>query len=77
MIVNMHDAKTSLSRLVERAEAGEEIIIGRNGRPAVVLKPVRSRGREHTRGVIRTPVDMKAFDALDSEIAAEFDRAVG
>lgn len=39
MIVNMHEAKTHLSRLVERAAAGEEIIIGRAGRPIARLVP--------------------------------------
>ena len=34
---NMHQAKTNLSRLVERAEAGEEIIIARDGRPRARL----------------------------------------
>jgi prevent-host-death family protein len=38
--VNMHQAKTSLSRLVERALAGEEIVIARNGEPLVKLVPV-------------------------------------
>jgi prevent-host-death family protein len=37
MIVNMHEAKTHLSRLVERAAAGEEIIIGNAGRPRARL----------------------------------------
>ena len=37
--VNMHEAKTSLSRLVERAEAGEEIVIARAGKPAARLVP--------------------------------------
>ena len=39
-IVNMHQAKASLSRLVERALAGEEVIIGRNGEPLIQLVPV-------------------------------------
>lgn len=39
-IVNMHQAKASLSRLVERALAGEEVIIGRNGEPLIRLVPV-------------------------------------
>jgi prevent-host-death family protein len=39
-IVNMHEAKASLSRLVERALAGEEVIIGRNGEPLIQLVPV-------------------------------------
>ena len=40
--VNIYDAKTRLSQLVERAEAGEEIIIARGGRPAARLVPFRS-----------------------------------
>jgi prevent-host-death family protein len=39
-IVNMHQAKASLSRLVESALSGEEIIIARNGEPLVRLAPV-------------------------------------
>jgi prevent-host-death family protein len=37
--VNIYEAKTQLSKLVTRAEAGEEIVIVRNGRPAVRLVP--------------------------------------
>ena len=54
-IVNMHQAKSSLSRLVERALAGEDVVIARNGEPLVRLVPVpknreprvpgRSKGR--------------------------------
>ncbi|MGH7930928.1 MAG: type II toxin-antitoxin system Phd/YefM family antitoxin [Candidatus Binatia bacterium] len=44
--VNIHEAKTELSKLVERAEAGEEIVIARAGKPAAKLVPVtKSRGR--------------------------------
>ncbi len=38
--VNMHQAKSSLSRLVERALTGEDIVIARNGEPLVRLVPV-------------------------------------
>ena len=37
MLVNMHAAKTNLSRLVERAAAGEEIVIARAGKPIARL----------------------------------------
>lgn len=37
MEVNVHHAKTHLSRLIAAAEAGEEVIIARNGKPAVKL----------------------------------------
>lgn len=42
--VNIHQAKTSLSKLVERVEAGEEIIIARAGKPAAKLVPL-TKGR--------------------------------
>ena len=40
MEVNIHHAKTNLSRLIIQAEAGEEVIIARAGKPAVKLVPV-------------------------------------
>jgi prevent-host-death family protein len=39
-IVNTHEAKTHLSRLLDRAQAGEEIIIARDGRPVARLVPI-------------------------------------
>jgi prevent-host-death family protein len=39
--VNMHEAKTELSKLVERALAGEDIVIARAGVPVVRLVPVQ------------------------------------
>lgn len=40
MIVGVHEAKTTLSRLLARVEAGEEIVIARSGRPVARLVPV-------------------------------------
>lgn len=40
MQVNIHYAKTHLSKLVEQAENGEEVILARNGKPAVRLTPL-------------------------------------
>lgn len=40
-VVNMHQAKTELSRLVERALAGEEVVLARAGKPVVRLVPIR------------------------------------
>lgn len=39
----VHDAKTNLSKLIERAEAGEEVIIARRDQPAVRLVPVHAK----------------------------------
>lgn len=41
--VNMHEAKTHLSRLVEEVEGGQEIVISRAGKPAAKLVPVPKR----------------------------------
>ena len=41
--VNIHDAKTRLSQLIERVEAGEEIVIARAGRPVARLAPLKAR----------------------------------
>lgn len=40
MIVNVHAAKTNLSRLIEAACAGEEVVIARNSQPVVKLVPL-------------------------------------
>ena len=37
MKINIHDAKTNFSKLVDKAEAGEEIIIARSGKPVAKL----------------------------------------
>ena len=44
-VVNIHAAKSTLSRLVKRAEKGERITIARAGRPVAELGPVPRRGR--------------------------------
>jgi len=46
MEVNVHQAKTHLSRLIQQAEEGEEVIIARAGKPAVKLVPVTSEKPE-------------------------------
>jgi prevent-host-death family protein len=40
--VNIHQAKTQLSRLLERVAAGEEIVIAKSGKPLAKLVPLRS-----------------------------------
>ena len=43
--MNIAEAKSKLSELVARAEAGEEVVIARNGKPTVRLQPVESAPR--------------------------------
>ena len=42
MQANMHEAKSKLSQLVERAEAGEEVVIAKSGKPVVKLVPFKT-----------------------------------
>jgi prevent-host-death family protein len=49
-VVNMHQAKSSLSRLVERALAGEDVVIARNGEPLVRLVPVAKERQPRVSG---------------------------
>ncbi|MCY3957539.1 MAG: type II toxin-antitoxin system prevent-host-death family antitoxin [Chloroflexi bacterium] len=44
-MVNVHEAKTHLSRLLARVEAGEEVTIARNGKPVARLVRYRRRGK--------------------------------
>ena len=71
----MHEAKTKLSQLVERAERGEEIIITRNGTPAVKLTAIPKPNRMASiRGVLkdRPAVFSDDFDDIPEEIAEAF-----
>lgn len=52
MIVNMHEAKTHLSKYVEKALAGEEVILARAGEPVVALVPLASLAGEKRNNVI-------------------------
>lgn len=80
MIVNIHAAKTNLSKLIERAEAGEEVVIARNGKPAVRLAPVESppakREKGSWLGSLKGQIWMAPnMDEVDAEIAREFEES--
>jgi prevent-host-death family protein len=69
--VGMHEAKTQLSKLVERVEGGEEIVITRRGEPAARLVPERrSDGFASLAGSWRGQVRMaEDFDELPDDLA--------
>lgn len=74
--VNIHEAKTHLSRLLVRVERGEEIVIARGGRPIARLLPFQPPGRARVLGVDRDVVRIADdFDApLPDDLLAEFER---
>lgn len=62
-VVNIHDAKTQLSRLVARAEQGERITIARAGKPVAQLgRPARPKRRASALDDPLLRVDEYAFD---------------
>ncbi len=72
-IMNIHEAKTQLSRLINRAVAGEEIVIGRAGEPLVKLVPYRLEAGPRRGGQWQGRVWMaEDFDALPEELARAF-----
>ena len=80
MIVNMHEAKTHLSKYVEKALAGEEVILARAGEPVAALVPLASLAGEK-RNIVILGIMEGAFevpdnfdDPLPDEILNEFYR---
>ena len=72
-IVNVHEAKTHLSRLLEQAHAGEEIILAKAGKPFARLMPLASAELPvRTPGRLKDRIDLsRFFEALpDDELAA-------
>jgi prevent-host-death family protein len=73
-VTNIHEAKTHFSKLVERVAAGEEIVIGRAGKPVARLVPYEEAAKPVRKpGAWRGKVKIKpGFDAVDKEIEAMF-----
>lgn len=71
-VVNMHKAKTELSKLVAKALAGEEVIVTRAGKPVVKLVPIRERrvlgGLEG-----KITIHPEFYEPLPEEILREFE----
>lgn len=74
MIVNTHEAKTRLSELLRKVEAGEEVTIGRAGRPIARLVPYEQELEPRKPGTWRGRVRMSDdFDELPEEYLDAFD----
>jgi len=68
-ISRIHEAKTNLSRLIERAERGEEILIARGKQPVVRLVPLKKPGQKRQLGLFKGEfqVGPEFFDPLPAE----------
>lgn len=67
--VDIHEAKTHLSRLVEDAAAGDEIVIAKAGRPVARLVPLARQARQKRVGVLKGKLVVP--DDFDSPLAPE------
>lgn len=73
-IVNVHQAKSQLSKLIEQAESGEDVVIARAGKPAVRLIAFTMPGKERKAGIWRNQVTVaEDFDTLPDDVMAAFE----
>ena len=73
--VNIYEAKTRLSQLVDKAAAGEDVIVSRNGKPVVRITRLQPEPRRIRFGVLRGKLRIGPdFDApLPDEVLAGFE----
>jgi prevent-host-death family protein len=73
--INIYDAKTRLSQLVDRAASGEDVVVSRNGKPLVRITRLESPKRRIKFGVLKGKVSIAPdFDApLPESVLAAFE----
>ena len=73
--VNIYDAKTRLSQLVDKAAAGEDVVVSRNGKPLARITRLESPKRQIRFGLLKGKVRVAPdFDApLPDEVIAGFE----
>jgi len=73
-VINVHEAKTQLSRLLARVEAGEEIVIGRAGVPIAKIVPYQRRTEPRKPGRFAGRIHIaEDFDELPEDVQRAFD----
>lgn len=72
-IVNVHEAKTNLSKLLERAHRGEEIVIAKNGTPFARLVPLAPAAPRQP-GLVDCKIDPAFFEPLPEEELEAWER---
>ncbi|HTD55191.1 MAG TPA: type II toxin-antitoxin system prevent-host-death family antitoxin [Silvibacterium sp.] len=68
-VTTIHEAKTNLSRLIARAEKGEEVVIARGKEPVVRLVPVKKRPKKRELGMFKGEFEVgpEFFEPLPPE----------
>ena len=70
--MNVHEAKTHLSRLLEAVERGEDVVIARSGKPVARLVPARSQGARRPGSWKGQVVIAADFDETPDGLVAAF-----
>lgn len=65
--VNIHEAKTHLSRLLERVASGEEIVIAKAGKPVARLVPVAGKAEPRQPGQFKMTIPESFYEPLSDE----------
>ena len=71
--INVHEAKTQLSKLLERAHAGEEIVIAKYGEPYARLVPL-AKPKARQPGLLKGTVEDAAFGPLNEDELEAWER---
>jgi len=75
MLFNVYQAKTHLSKLIEKAFQGEDVVIGKNGKPVVRLVVYRPKKTSRQPGLLKDKIIIKkGFDQEDKAINKMFYR---
>ncbi len=77
MLVNVHDAKTQFSKLLEQAHAGQEIILAKAGKPYARMMPLAPEAPKRQRGRVKSINDDAFFDPLPEEELAAWEGRAG
>ena len=64
MLINVHDAKTNFSKLLEQAHAGQEIILAKAGKPYARMMPLAPAPPKRQRGRLKGIIDDAFFEPL-------------
>ncbi|HWG75536.1 MAG TPA: type II toxin-antitoxin system Phd/YefM family antitoxin [Steroidobacteraceae bacterium] len=74
-IINIHEAKTHLSRIVDEVAAGTEVLIAKSGKPLARLSPIKAQIRKKRLGLLKGKIKIADdFNApLDGELLDKFE----
>ena len=73
VVDTISQAKAQLSMLVERVQAGEQVIIGKAGKPVAILSPYAAATKDRIPGALRGKIQISDdFDQLPQDIAEAF-----